>query len=130
VLFYTLTIFEASGTSIDANLSSIIIGIVILLAVFLNGALVDRAGRKALMIASELGMALALSALGLFFYLKKINDGVVMPGLSVVPLVSLISFMVLYNTGAGPIPWLMMGELLPPRIKGYLHRTHFLMGKG
>lgn len=117
-MFYTLSIFEAAGTSIDPNVSSIVIGVVILFSLFLNAILVDRVGRKALMITSELGLCLSLCALGIFFYLKKQNNGVTPEGLSFLPLVSLISFMIFYNVAAGPIPWLMMGELLPTRIKG------------
>jgi facilitated trehalose transporter len=113
-----LTIFEAAGTGIDANLSSIIIGIVIMISVCFNTLLIDRAGRRVLMMISQLGMALAVSGIGIFFYLKNRNDGVTPEGLAVLPLVSLLAFMLLYNVGAGPIPFLMMGELLPSRIRG------------
>jgi MFS family permease len=117
VLFFAMLIFETSGTDIDPNLCSIILGVVIMLAVFINLALIDRLGRRVLLIISETGMALSLCSLGVFFYLKKENDGVTPEGLSLLPLLSLVSFVVIYNVGAGPIPFLMMGEILPPEIK-------------
>lgn len=117
VLFYTLFIFQTAGTELDPNVCSIIVGVVILFSVFLNLGLIDRLGRRVLLIISQSGMALALLTLGIFFYLKKENGGVPPPGLSFLPLLSLVFFMVIYNVGAGPIPIIMMSELLPPGIK-------------
>ena len=63
-------------------------------------------------------MALSLSALSLFFYLMKQNNGAVPNGLGWLPLFSLIVFVVSYSFGLGPIAYLLLGELVPPHIKG------------
>ncbi len=106
-----------SGTELNPNLCSIIVGFVILCAVFVNLLLIDKFGRRVLLIISEIGMVLSLFTMGIFFYLKKENEGVPPPGLSAIPLLCLVLFMVTYNLGCGPVPWVMLGELLPPEIK-------------
>lgn len=121
VVFYSLFIFDTAGTGLDPNMCSIIVGVVILVSVFINLMLIDRVGRRVLLIVSQLGMTLSLVSLGTFFYLKKENGGETPPGLSLLPLFCLISFMVTYNFGAGPVPWIMMGELLPIQIKSKMY---------
>jgi MFS family permease len=69
-------------------------------------------------------MVLSLFSLGIFFYLKKENGGVPTSGLSAIPLLCLVLFMVTYNLGCGPVPWVMLGELLPPGNKKYVHTNN------
>ena len=35
-----------------------------------------------------------------------------------IPLIALVVYVVSFSTGFGPIPWLMMGEIFPSRIRG------------
>jgi hypothetical protein len=35
-----------------------------------------------------------------------------------IPMVSLMIYVISFSTGFGPIPWLMMGEIFPGRIRG------------
>lgn len=82
--------------------------------------LVERLGRKTLFIISESIMCLSLVGLGTFFYLKENHstDPALIESLSWLPLVSLIVFIGAFGIGAGPVPWLMTGEVLPAKIKG------------
>ncbi|KAF2894809.1 hypothetical protein ILUMI_11366 [Ignelater luminosus] len=70
---YTQTIIEASASSISSEITSIIAGFVQLPATFLAAGLVDRMGRKPLMIISALGCATALIGEGSYFYLYKVT---------------------------------------------------------
>lgn len=65
-------------------------------------------------------MSLSLAGLGAFFYLKENSqtDPAIIESLSWLPLVSLILFIAAFGIGAGPVPWLMTGEVLPAKIKG------------
>lgn len=69
---------------------------------------------------SELIMCLSLFGLGTFFYLKENSsiDPAIVESLGWLPLVSLILFIAAFGIGAGPVPWLMAGELLPDKVKG------------
>lgn len=117
VLFNLTTIFEDSGSTISDSISSITIGVVQVLATLLATVLMDKAGRKLLLIVSASMMALSLTALGEFFYEKMEDEVWAVETLGWLPLASLIIFIAAFSIGYGPIPWLMMGELFSPNVK-------------
>lgn len=61
-------------------------------------------------------MIISLFALGGFFYAK--SNGVQVENIGWIPLTSLMMYVVCFSMGYGPIPWLMMGEILPAKIRG------------
>lgn len=67
VIFYTVDIFEMSGSTISGHLSTIIVGIVNLLATFVANAVIDKVGRKVLVYISSGLMVVSLLSLGSFF---------------------------------------------------------------
>lgn len=77
--------------------------------------LIDRAGRKILLVVSDFVMSVCLAALGLYFYLSTFTD---MKAYSFVPLTSLALYIVFFSIGFGPIPWMIMSEIFPPKVKG------------
>lgn len=116
VIFYTVEIFESAGSTMNANISTIIVGVVQVLMTFAAAVLVERAGRKILLIQSSAIMGICLAVLGIYFNLKNNNHDV--SSIGWIPLLSMVMFIVSFSLGYGPIPWMMMGELLPPEVKG------------
>ncbi|XP_008199543.2 facilitated trehalose transporter Tret1 [Tribolium castaneum] len=116
VIFYTTRIFQEAGSSLNASLCTAIIGLVNFISTFIAAILVDRLGRKALMYTSSAVMALMLAVLGLYFYLLR--QGVELGSLEWLPLSCFIFYVLGFSFGWGPIPWLMMGEILPAVIRG------------
>ncbi|CAL4066056.1 unnamed protein product, partial [Meganyctiphanes norvegica] len=120
VLFNLVTIFDKAGSSMSPDVSSIIISVMQMLSTFAASLLMDRAGRKLLLIVSAAAMSLSLVALGVFFYiLKQDEDNGTTNAANIgwLPLVSLIIFIVAFSIGFGPIPWLLMGELFSTDVK-------------
>lgn len=111
VIFYTVSIFKDAGSTIDENLCTIIVGIVNFMATFAGILLIDRLGRKILLYISDVLMVITLMTLGTFFYYK--NSGADVSEIGWLPLASFVLFVVGFSLGFGPIPWLMMGEILP-----------------
>lgn len=70
-----------------------------------------------LLYISAIGMILTLSSLGGYFYAKDVLLSDV-SNISWLPLASLMIFVTCFSIGYGPIPWLMMGEILPAKIRG------------
>lgn len=62
-----------------------------------------------------MGMVIAEILLGVFCVLKKhdVNVDVV----SFVPIITLATFIVAFNIGYGPLPWVMLAELFPANVK-------------
>ncbi|XP_037866889.1 facilitated trehalose transporter Tret1 [Bombyx mori] len=117
VIFYTVTIFQMSGSSVDENLSAIIVGIVNFASTFVATALIDRAGRKLLLYISSVTMTITLIILGTFFYVKY-QAKLDVSDLGWLPLTTVMIYLLGFSLAFGPIPWLMMGEILPAKIRG------------
>lgn len=68
------------------------------------------------MIVSSLAVSLSLIVLGLFYYFK--DDGLFRQRYRYVPLASLTVYIAAFGLGIGPVPWIVMGEILSPRARG------------
>ncbi|KAL0125280.1 hypothetical protein PUN28_004423 [Cardiocondyla obscurior] len=118
VLFYMEKIFIAAGGGMSTAVSTIIIGVVQVLASMVTPIVVDRSGRRLLLVLSGIGETISLIALGLFFYLKEVQhaDDVVNE-ISWLPVVALVIFIITYSVGWGPLPWAVMGEMFASNVK-------------
>uniref|UniRef100_A0A0A1WTN4 Facilitated trehalose transporter Tret1-2 homolog n=2 Tax=Zeugodacus cucurbitae TaxID=28588 RepID=A0A0A1WTN4_ZEUCU len=117
VIFYSAKIFEDANTGIDANLSTIVVGIMQFIATFVSTIVVDKLGRRLLLLTSGTIMALSTISMGVYFFLQD-QDAASVTNIGWLPVVSLCFFIVLFSIGFGPVPWLMMGEVFAADIKG------------
>ncbi|KZC10964.1 Facilitated trehalose transporter Tret1 [Dufourea novaeangliae] len=116
VLFYMEGIFISAGTSLSTSVATIIVGAVQTIASCVTPVVVDRLGRKLLLIISGIGEIVTLCALGTYFYLKDALHSDV-SSISILPILSLVIFIATYCLGWGPLPWTMMGEMLATNVK-------------
>jgi Sugar (and other) transporter len=65
-----VSIFEASGSSVQSNVAAIILGVVNIVATINANLCIDRVGRKVLLYISDAGMIASLSVFGAYFYMK------------------------------------------------------------
>jgi len=86
------------------------------LATYSSTMLVDKAGRRVLLMFSSTAMAACFAILGLCFYLQ--THGYDVSSISWLPLASVAVFIVVFSMGFGPVPWIMLGELFPNNVKG------------
>ncbi|XP_055955532.1 solute carrier family 2, facilitated glucose transporter member 8 [Patella vulgata] len=116
VMFYTVNIFEKAVPSL-AHSATIGIGVVQVIGTFVAAQLMDRAGRRKLLIFSGLTMAISLFGMAYYFHYEAawIADGM---KTSWLPVISLMLFVIGFSLGWGPIPMLVMSEILPVRVKG------------
>lgn len=115
VIFYTNSIFEKANTGLNPSYSTIIVGVMQILAVFVSTLIVDRAGRRILLLISIIFLCLTSCTLGVYFYLLK--NEVDVNSIKWLPLVSVCIFIIMFNMGFGPLPWMMMGEIFAPEVK-------------
>ncbi|KAL5562626.1 hypothetical protein UlMin_032373 [Ulmus minor] len=117
-LLYGPKIFEQAGISPDNKLLATIgLGVVKLLFVLVATCLLDRTGRRPLLLSSAVGMILSL--LGLAAGLTLIENSqeklVWAIGLSVTTLLCNTAF---FSIGLGPITWVYTSEIFPLRLRG------------
>lgn len=115
VLFYSQNIFKTVGANLPPEICTIIIGTVQFLSSFIYPLIGDKWGRKNILTFSAIGMVISSSSLGAYSYLQ--NHDMNLDNYTWIPLLCLTAFIVTYNTGYGPLPWVMLGELFPTRVK-------------
>jgi SP family sugar:H+ symporter-like MFS transporter len=84
-------------------------------------ALVDRIGRKPLLLIGSAGMAVTLATVAYAFSTAVTGaDGAVsLPGNNgVIALVAANLYVIFFNMSWGPIMWVMLGEMFPNQIRG------------
>lgn len=120
IIFYTSNIFNQAHINFDAKIASIIVAIMQVVATFISSLVVDKAGRKMLLIGSTIVMSISCLLLGLFFTLRdRINiDQNTIDSLGFLPVLSLSFYIIAFSLGLGPIPWIIPSEIFTPDIKG------------
>lgn len=116
IIFYAGDIFTKAGSTIPANKASIIIGAVQVMAVFVSTLVVDRLGRRKLLLSSIVALLLSTLVLGVYFYCIAHNN--VFDNAKWFALIPLCVFLILFNFGFGPLPWMMMPEIFATEVRG------------
>lgn len=116
IIFYSSDIFTKAGTSLKPNIASIIVGAVQVVSVFFATLVVDKLGRRILLLASVAVMFLMTLILGVYFYCKEYTTA--FNGIEWFAIIPLCVFLILFSFGFGPIPWMMMPEIFAPEVKG------------
>ncbi|XP_072383310.1 trehalose transporter 1-like protein [Diabrotica undecimpunctata] len=103
-------IFNNSGSFISGSTIGVCVGVVKIILFTTTSLIVERFGRRPLLLISAGGAALPVSLLGLYFYLKQMNSPFVYQ-YPWIPLVCVLTFVSFYSIGLGPIPITVMGEM-------------------
>ncbi|XP_050294865.1 facilitated trehalose transporter Tret1-like [Anthonomus grandis grandis] len=118
IMFYAKSIFHEASANLSPTDATIIYFSLQLVCALVSSFLVDKVGRKPLLIISIIGSGVALSLEGTYFYLSK-NTTLDVSSLKVVPLVALLGYVVIFNIGMGVIPVLFLGEMFPTSVKAF-----------
>jgi sugar porter (SP) family MFS transporter len=109
IIYYVNPIFTAAGFSnASANLQAVAIGLMNLLATFVGMVLIDRLGRKKLLLIGAVGTAICLSGVAAIFFTHKHQ------ALLVVALVAYIGF---FAISQGAVIWVYIAEVFPTRVR-------------
>ncbi|XVF41664.1 hypothetical protein PTKIN_Ptkin01aG0298000 [Pterospermum kingtungense] len=112
VLYYAASIFQSAGFSAasDATRVSILLGLLKLIMTGVAVVVVDRLGRRPLLLGGVSVMVISLFLLGSYYLF--LDD---MPAIAVV---ALLLYVGCYQLSFGPIGWLMISEIFPLRLRG------------
>lgn len=114
MISYTTMVFKESGSTVDANLSAIVIGAIQVVSVYVSSLLVDRLGRKTLLIISTSGAAVACFGLATFSYLH--HQKIDVSSYNWVPLFFFSLYIVITCMGILPLPFIILAEILPANV--------------
>lgn len=121
VFYYSNTIWESVGFSESQAFQTSLIttGINVAFTVVAI-ALVDRVGRKPLLLVGSVGMVVTLATLTWVFGTAATNaDGqpVLADGPDVIALVAFNAYVAFFAATWGPVVWVLLGEMFPNRIR-------------
>ena len=121
VFYYSNTIWESVGfTESQAFQTSLITTGVNVAFTIVAIALVDRVGRKPLLLVGSTGMVITLATLTWIFGTAPINAAgqpVLTDGPDVIALIAFNAYVAFFAATWGPIVWVLLGEMFPNRIR-------------
>lgn len=117
LLFYASSIFESAGVSAGSLASLALAGLQVVMT-GVSAILVDKAGRRLLLMLSSGGMCVTCLMVGLSYYLQAHGGDSIQVFVGMMSLVSLLVYIICFSLGLGPIPWIMMSEVFPSNVKG------------
>ncbi|KAL2228982.1 UNVERIFIED_CONTAM: putative plastidic glucose transporter 2 [Sesamum indicum] len=110
VFYFSSTVFRRAGVS--SNLANVFVGIANLIGSTIALALMDKLGRKVLLLWSFFGMAISMTLQVLASALFASS-----PNAFYLSIGGMLLFVLLFAVGAGPVPALLLPEILPSRIR-------------
>ena len=134
VVFNAASIFEVAGFT-DSKLVSISVGLVQFLGTSLACLVIDKTGRRVLLLTMSIAMSCTLFGLGAYFeicipppgansssdvtsLLGPISHSVPASKINWLAIVCIVLFNLFFAFAWGPVPWLVMSEIFPPRARG------------
>jgi MFS transporter, SP family, xylose:H+ symportor len=111
LMYYAPRIFQMAGAAADdALLQAVAIGGTNLVFTILALFLIDRFGRRPLLMAGGLGAAACLALTASAFYTGDFTGNTV--------LIGLLGFIVFHAIGQGAVIWVFISEVFPNRVRG------------
>ncbi len=122
IFYYGSTLWQLAGfTENDALLINVVSGAVSIAACFVTIAVIDKIGRKPLLLIGSAGMAATLFVMVYAFSqggLDAEGNLVLSENLGIVAVVAANLYVIFFNVSWGPVMWVMLGEMFPNQIRG------------
>jgi sugar porter (SP) family MFS transporter len=118
IIYYAPTTLTNVGYGAAAAIyANLIIGVVNVVMTFVAIWLIDRVGRKPLLLTGLVGMVLSLTVLGVSSLLLPQPSNPTDPE-AIITLLCLAGFIISFAATWGPTVWVMLPEVLPLRVRG------------
>ncbi|APE14522.1 sugar porter family MFS transporter [Mycobacterium crocinum] len=120
IFYYSNVLWQAVGFDADQSaIYTVITSVVNVATTLIAIALIDKIGRKPLLLIGSSGMAVTLITMAVIFANATLVDGKPnLPGASgVIALIAANLFVVAFGMSWGPVVWVLLGEMFPNRIR-------------
>jgi sugar porter (SP) family MFS transporter len=113
VIYYAPTILQQTGLKADQAITqTVTVGITNVVFTILAVLLLDKVGRRPLLIGGTVGLGVALATLAVYF-----GSGSLQHSAPWLALVALLVYIASFAIGLGPVFWLMISEIFPQRLR-------------
>jgi SP family sugar:H+ symporter-like MFS transporter len=121
IFYYGATLWQLAGFSENQSLQiNIVSGVVSIAACFITIAVIDKIGRKPLLLIGSAGMAVTLALMTYCFSQATLVDGSLQLSdqVGLLALIAANAYVVFFNFSWGPVMWVLLGEMFPNQIRG------------
>lgn len=122
IFYYGATLWQAAGfTEADALLTNVISGSINILFTFVAIMLVDKLGRKPLLLVGSIGQAVMLGVLAYLFGTASVDNAnnLILEGSNgTYALIAANAYIAFFAASWGPVMWVMLGEMFPNQYRG------------
>ena len=110
IMYYAPVIFQSIGAGAsNAVMQTAIIGGGNLVFTFVAISLIDRIGRKPLLIGGVTGMIVSLTAIAVAFYFRKFEGYLI--------LFLILTYIASFSASLGPVTWVLISEIFPNKLR-------------
>ncbi|MBE9917387.1 sugar porter family MFS transporter [Paenibacillus donghaensis] len=111
VMYYAPEIFKQTGAGTNSALmQTIFVGLINFLFTILAIWLIDKVGRKVLLLVGSAAMTICLAVIGIAFHTGHTSGPLV--------LIFILIYVAAFAVSLGPVVWVVMSEIFPNRIRG------------
>lgn len=114
ICFYVTSIFESAGFS--SSLGTIIYACIQVPITAMGTLLIDRTGRKPLLLVSGSGLVIGCGLTALSFYFKV--HEIALKSVPILAVSGILAYIASFSVGMGAVPWVVMSEIFPMNVKG------------
>merc|ERR1739838_399866 len=122
-VFYNIHFIFRAANFYDENLASILVGCVPLVTMICASVFMDKAGRRKMLLISSCGTCLCLVVLGFALSFapaaESESSGAAAAAAASVALASTLMYIMFFAIGLGPIPFILIGEMMPMQINEF-----------
>jgi SP family facilitated glucose transporter-like MFS transporter 8 len=116
VVFYMKPIFQQAHFLPNMSyLPPILVAILQLLVTMASTLCLDKLGRRPMLLISGIGCIVSMATFGLYFLLSQRYN---ISGLSWLSIICIAAFLASFAMGWGAVPWVIIGEIFPLRLRG------------
>ncbi|XP_011255977.3 uncharacterized protein LOC105251128 [Camponotus floridanus] len=126
VVYNAVEIMDKSGIQIDPYIGAILIGVARFIATLVVAGLSQKFGRRFPSIISGIGMTIFMGGLSLYLFL--IENGTVISDNGIIPVACMMLFVFSCTLGYMVIPFVMVGEIYPSKVKDVLSGLSIAIG--
>ncbi|OON38664.1 MFS transporter [Izhakiella australiensis] len=110
IFYYAPEIFKTAGVNLSGAMSfTVLIGLTLVLATLVSMWIIDKVGRRSLLIFGSIGMALTLAGVGLLFRLN---------GSTTLLLICILTYVAVFAVSYGTVAYVVISEIFPIHVRG------------